>query len=174
MIISEKKGNLPEGTATGKELDWLHLEWYEASKRILHKRTVSGNEIICKFLNEPQRLTQGDILFEDANTMIVVNILTCTTIVFHPSSFYEVASVCYEIGNKHLPLYYEDGDLLIPYDLPLYRTLSSLGFAIAKEERKLLHPLKTTVAPHEDGTTSSLFSKIMKFTTNNHASKNPD
>lgn len=171
MIISEKKGNLPEGTVTGKELDWLHLEWFEAGKRILHKRTVAGSEIICRFLSETHRLMQGDILFEDETRMIVVSILTCPAIVFHPADHYELASVCYEIGNKHLPLYFENGELLVPYDLPLYRQLSSQGYLIEKEERKLLHPLKTTVSPHADTTTSSLFSKIMRFTTTGSSSK---
>ena len=76
---------------------------------------------------------------------------------------FEMASVCYEIGNKHLPLFYEEESLLVPFDAPLMRLLQAQGYDISKEERKLLQPLKTTVAPHSDGN-NSLFSKIMKLT----------
>jgi urease accessory protein len=77
-----------------------------------------------------------------------------------------MASVCYEIGNKHLPLFYESDELLVPFELPLFRLLSAQGYDVKQEERKLLQPLKTTVSPHEHGG-SSLFSKIMKLTTSN-------
>jgi urease accessory protein len=76
---------------------------------------------------------------------------------------FEMASVCYEIGNKHLPLFYEDECLLVPLDIPLMRLLSAQGYDVKEEKRKLLQPLKTTVSPHGDSN-SSLFSKIMKLT----------
>ena len=75
-----------------------------------------------------------------------------------------MASVCYEIGNKHLPLFYEADQLLVPFEMPLYKLLSAQGYIIIKEKRKLLKPLKTTVSPHSGGTNDSLFSKIMKLT----------
>ena len=59
-----------------------------------------------------------------------------------------MASVCYEIGNKHLPLFYENDELLVPFELPLFRLLEAQGYDVRQEERKLLQPLKTTVSPH--------------------------
>jgi urease accessory protein len=74
-----------------------------------------------------------------------------------------MASVCYEIGNKHLPLFYEKDELLVPFEMPLFRLLSAQGYIIKQDKRKLLQPLKTTVAAHAHGN-NSLFSKIMQFT----------
>ncbi len=76
-----------------------------------------------------------------------------------------MASVCYEIGNKHLPLFYESDELLVPYEDPLFRLLAAGGFNPVREKRKLLQPLKTTVAAHGHNGGSSLFSKILQLTT---------
>jgi urease accessory protein len=77
-----------------------------------------------------------------------------------------MAVACYEIGNKHLPLFYEGDAILIPYEAPLLKMLQSCGFTLATEQRKLLHPLKTSVAPHLHGSSNSLFSKILQLTSN--------
>jgi urease accessory protein len=163
ILVEKKIGNVISHSINNKKIDWLQLEWHEARKRILRKQTVSGKDISIKFLNENPDLTEGDILFEDDNTIIAVSVLPCDCIVIKPINMFEMASVCYEIGNKHLPLFYEDESLLVPFDAPLMRLLLAQGYDVNQEERKLLQPLKTTVAPHNDGS-NSLFSKIMKLT----------
>lgn len=162
MLIKEKLQHLSTYETTGRNIDWLVLEWYETNKRILHKRTASGKEVTIKFLQENQNLTQGDVLYEDVETIIAVDIADCDVIVVKPKSMYEMAAVCYEIGNKHLPLFYENEEVLVAYEAPLLRLLKNAGYDVAEGKRKLLHPLKTTVTPHSS---SSLFSKIMNLTT---------
>jgi urease accessory protein len=164
MLIQQKIGNI-NNSPTTKTIDWLELQWYEMNKRVLRKRTRTGKEIALKFLNENPNLTQGDILFEDETEIIVVEILSCECLVIKPKNMFEMASVCYEIGNKHLPLFFEDDVVLVPFEMPLYRLLSAQGYEIKQEKRKLLQPLKTTVSPHGNES-NSLFSKIMKLTSN--------
>ncbi len=164
MLVQKKIGNINYNTIDSKAIDWLQLEWHETRKRILRKQTVSGKEVAIKFLNENPDLMEGDILFEDDNNIIAVSVLPCECIVIKPTSMFEMASICYEIGNKHLPLFYEEESLLVPFDAPLMKLLSAQGYEVKKEERKLLKPLKTTVSPHSDSN-NSLFSKIMKLTT---------
>lgn len=166
MLIQTKIGKLCAANTTGKTIDRLQLEWYETRKRILRKQTAGGKDVSIKFLDENPDLTEGDILFEDENNIVAVSVLPCECIVIKPVNMFEMASVCYEIGNKHLPLFYEEEYLLVPFDAPLMRLLSAQGYAIKKEDRKLVQPLKTTVAPHSDGS-NSLFSKIMKLTNQN-------
>lgn len=163
MLIQQKKGNLHTININNRRIDWLQLEWYESSKRILRKQTQSGRELALKFLDNNPMLTQGDILYEDDTTIIVVDILPCEVLVIKPANLFEMASVCYEIGNKHLPLFFEKDEVLVPFEMPLFRLLSTQGYAIKQDKRKLLQPLKTTVAPHAHGNTS-LFSKIMQLT----------
>lgn len=148
MIITGKSGNLDACNPTGKTIDWLQLEWYEAPKRILHKQTNSGLPVSLKFLGLPQQLTHGDILFEDKKTIIAVEIMPCDAMVIYPANMYEMAAVSYEIGNKHLPLFFEADALLVPFDLPLFKLLTGQGYVLVQEKRRLLQPLTTTVIPH--------------------------
>ena len=166
MIIKEKLGNLNTFDDKGRGIDRLPIEWFETNKRILHKSTSSGKEVILKLLKEGQTLKQDDVIFANDSFLIVIEILICDAIIIAPKSTYEMACICYEIGNKHLPLFYEDNHLLIPYDGPVFRMLQAAGYTIKREDRKLLHPLKTTVSPHQHSSTGdSLFAKILKLTT---------
>lgn len=166
MLVQKKIGNITDHINTSKTIDWLMLEWYETNKRILRKRTQSGIEVLLKFLQDNPSLTQGDILFEDEKTIIAVEVLSCDCMVIAPTNMFEMASVCYEIGNKHLPLFFENDEVLVPFEMPLYKLLTAQGYLVKQEKRKLLQPLKTTVAPHSSDR-ETLFSKIMKLTTTN-------
>ncbi|MFD2934274.1 urease accessory protein UreE [Spirosoma flavum] len=166
MIIQQKIGNINAIDPGDRTIDWLPLEWFETSKRILRKRTQSGQEIALKFLAENPQLTQGDVLYETDQMLIVVEVLPCDVLVIRPTSMYEMASVCYEIGNKHLPLFFDEDTVLAPFEAPLFRLLTASGYAVEQQQRKLLQPLKTTVLPHGPTNGSeSLFSKILKLTT---------
>ena len=123
MIIKEKIGNLSSFNDEGRAIDRLTLEWFETSKRIIHKKTGSGREIVLKFLDKTPNLQQDDVLYADDQVLIVVEILSCEAIVVIPRSTYEIAYVCYEIGNKHLPLFFENDLLVIPFDEPVFKML---------------------------------------------------
>lgn len=159
MLIQEKIGHSGTFEINNRKIDLLELQWFEARKRIIRKQTSSGKEVLLKFLNENPELTEGDILFVDTNTIIAVAILPCECIVLQPKNMFEMASVCYEIGNKHLPLFYEADELLVPFEMPLFHLLSVQGYVVKKEERKLLQPLKTTVAPHNISISENVFSQ---------------
>lgn len=163
MLIQQKIGNIKDYSNNTKTIDWLKLQWFETNKRILRKHTESGLEIALKFLQENPNLNQGDILYEDEKSIIAIDILPCECIVVAPKNMFEMASVCYEIGNKHLPLFFDKEELLVPNEMPLYKLLITQGYIVKQEQRQLLQPLRTTVAPH-GSTNDSLFSKIMKLT----------
>ncbi|MCU7549627.1 urease accessory protein UreE [Chitinophagaceae bacterium LB-8] len=164
MIIREKLGTLTSFDIGARTIDHLCLEWFEKGKRILHKRTAQGREVILKFLKERPELQQDDVLYEDDHCLIVVQIEPCDVLVIQPKTMYEMALACYEIGNKHLPLFFQDDELLIPYEAPLHRMLQALGFQCEVQVRRLLYQLKTTVSPHAHTGSGSLFSKILQFT----------
>jgi urease accessory protein len=165
MLIHQKTGRtLSTTTLESKAIDYVYFEWYETQKRIQRKKTTAGTDISLKFLDKNPRFTEGDVLFEDAHSLIVVAIVPCDCIVIRPKNNFEIASVCYEIGNKHLPLFYEKDELLVPFEQPLFRLLTAQGYEIGQEKRKLCHALNTTVTPHSNGNSESLFSKIMKLT----------
>ena len=163
MLVKEKIGNLELFAINNRNIDYVLLDWYETNKRILHKKTVLGREIAMKFLNENPQLTVGDIIYEDDFNLISIDIKECDAIVFRPRSMHEMAAVCYEIGNKHLPLFYQDDEILVAYEAPLFTLLNASGYSVEHAKRKLITPLKTTVTPHGDSS-NSLFNRIMKLT----------
>lgn len=163
MLVKEKIGNLELFAINNRNIDYVLLDWYEINKRILHKKTVLGRDISMKFLNENPQLGVGDIIYEDDFGLVAVDINECDAIVIRPRSMYEMAAVCYEIGNKHLPLFYQEDEILVAFDESLFQLLSKHGYAIEKATRKLMTPLKTTVSPHGNSS-NSLFNRIMKLT----------
>jgi len=164
MTITETLGNISDYPITEKSIDYLDLEWLESTKRVQRKKTRQGEDIAIKFLKEGQRLREGDILFENGNKIIVVNILETETIVISPSSMLEMGTVCYEIGNKHIPLFIQQDKVLLPFEMPMYRWLEVSGFKPEKQSVKLLNLLKSNVEPHGHGNLgSTIFTKILKM-----------
>ena len=112
MIIKQILGNKSNMDLTNLEIDYLELEWFETSKRIQSRTTVNGIPVSIKFLREGQYLSQGDILFRDDKKAIMINIRECEVIVVNPTSLLEMGTVCYEIGNKHAPLFIQNNQIL--------------------------------------------------------------
>lgn len=164
MLIQQKIGNINSIQLNKRVIDILPLEWYETNKRILHKHTLAGVPVVMKFLKQDPNLKQDDVVFEDESCVVVIEIVPCESIVVRPSGMYQLASLCYEIGNKHLPLFMEGDEVLVPYETPLFRLLAECGFQPEKENRKLIHRLKSSVVPHGHENRGSLFSRIMQIT----------
>lgn len=170
MLIKEKIGNLNSFNVGDRVIERVAIEWYEANKRILHKRTQLGREVVLKFMNETQNLTDDDILWVTETSVIVIDIQPCEAIIIKPSSMSEMAAFCYEIGNKHMPLFYCDNELLLPFEAPLFKLFTVAGYMPKRENRKLLNQLKTTVSPHANvENRQTLFSKILQLTTSSDA-----
>jgi urease accessory protein len=161
ITVSRNIGNISDPVFSGMRTDLLMLEWFECSKRIFRKRTVSGVELAFRSLDAASPLSEGDVLHADSECLIVVGIIPCKVLVVQPRSPSEMAAVSYEIGNKHLPLFYEDGFLLVPFEMPLYKLLLAQGIPVEACEKKLLNRLNTSVAPHGAPGGQSLFSRIM-------------
>ena len=165
IIIQQKIGTLQTFPVNNRSIDFLYLEWHETRKRILRKKTELGLELSMKFLNSNTGITEADILWENEKSIVVVSIIPCDCMVIKPSSLQEMAAICYEIGNKHLPLFFEKEELLIPYEAPLLRLLQASGYPVKLEKRKLLNAFKTSVQSHaHESSGETLFSKIMKIT----------
>ncbi|MEF9479371.1 urease accessory protein UreE [Chryseobacterium sp. 1B4] len=163
MIINQIIGNLAENP-TEKTIDYLDLEWFETTKRIQRKKTRQGTDVAIRFLREGQRLREGDILFEDSEKIIAVSVLETEAIVMSPASLLEMGTVCYEIGNKHIPLFIQNDKVLLPFEMPMFRWLEASGFNPEKQSVKLLNLLKSNVEPHGHGSLgSTIFTKILKM-----------
>ena len=169
MIIKEILGNKSNMDLANLKIDFLELEWFETSKRIQSKTTTNGVQVSIKFLKEGQYLTQDDVLFRDDKKAIIINIRECEAIVVAPASLLEMGTVCYEIGNKHAPIFIQNNQVLIPFEEPLFKWLSAGGYHPVKENRQLKNMLKSTHASHghththEHDNKQPLFTKIINL-----------
>ena len=164
ILVKEKLGNIYTAFSLNCEIDILPVEWYEKRKRILHKQTKNGGQVSLKFLNKNPDLADGDILYADEKKIIAVEIQPCKCIIISLENSLKAASISYEIGNRHLSLFYEVNDLLLPYDVQMHNLLQALGYIIKIEERKLNKSFHTTVLPHlQVGVSGSLANKTNKL-----------
>lgn len=136
MIIVEEV--LKHPSAGNRVRDVFEIEWYETAKTIIRRPTLSGTEIVIRKHNRIP-LADGDILWMDDEKYIELVIKPCECIVFTPATLKEMGIICFEIGNKHIPIYIDDGNSIsVAYESPLFMQLQRAGYAPRIEERKLL------------------------------------
>ncbi len=165
MIIENVIGSREALFTPGMQTDLLELEWFETTRRIQRKTTRDGMPVAIRLLREGQRLRHDDVLYRDEKKLVVVSVKPCEAIVLRPQSMLEMGTVCYEIGNKHMPLFIQDNEVLMPFEAPMFRWLDAAGYKPMKAERQLLNLLKSNVEPHSHGSGGpSLFSRIMSLT----------
>ncbi len=147
MIIEKIVGNISDPDSKSKDLvDYVSVEWYEVQNSILHKVSRNGMEVGIRN-HERVALRDGDILWQDDKKVLLVEISECDCIALRPTTMLEMGKACYEIGNRHSPIFIEDGEVLTPYDAPLMTALSKCGFLPRLKSAKLTVPL----GGHADG-----------------------
>ncbi|MGE9657769.1 urease accessory protein UreE [Snodgrassella alvi] len=151
IIIQTIIGNLQtltqEKQITTQMLDTVCLQWFEADRRIIRTTTAGGREIAFRLLKEGQRLHHDDVVYLDKQLVIAVQIEPSDVMVLAPQTLPEMARACYEIGNKHTPLFLDGNELLLPFDKPLFEWLQAAGFAPTRQQRRLSEQLRANSAP---------------------------
>lgn len=124
----------------GFDIDYIEVEWYEVSKKILHKVSKKGIDVGLK-LDMENVLKHGDVLWLEGNKALVVEIPRCECIAVKPETPVMLGKACYEIGNRHAPLFYQNGELLMPYDEPTLLALKKFGLKAYKTTARLVSQL---------------------------------
>lgn len=149
-VMEEILGNLDELKQSGKigsqAVDYVPLQWFESERNILRKTSQSGREVAFRLLKEGQRLKHNDVVFISDQLVIAIEILPSEVIVLSPKTLPEMARACYEIGNKHSPLFLDGDEVTLPYDKPMFEWLQAAGFAPQKAERRLSQALRANSA----------------------------
>ncbi|WP_299987551.1 urease accessory protein UreE [uncultured Pontibacter sp.] len=134
-----------EHNLSGRAIDFFEIEWYETSKSRMKKKTQGGVEVLVEKSNR-EALEDGDLLYLSEERAILLKIKPCDCVVLYPRSLQEVGTICFEIGNKHVPIFITDeNEVCVAYDAPLYQLLLSGDFVIGIEER-VLHPAQMVKA----------------------------
>ncbi|ADG81481.1 UreE urease accessory domain-containing protein [Thermincola ferriacetica] len=146
MIFKEVLGNLHDLDIPDHRIEKVALEWFELDKRLLCKTTDKGNDIGIA-VEGRRRLRHGDILFLTPERVIAVEVLPTKAIVLEPRNMPEMAQVCYQLGNRHAPLYMSGEQILVPFDQTIVELFERLNIPVKIERRRLEHGLRPE-SPH--------------------------
>jgi len=152
LISTEIRGNIYNAgyQQNSKSVDYLSLEWFDTTKRIIRDFSIGRREIGFRNLTS-DALRDGDVLYEDKEVCIVVKILACLCIVLQPVNATDMAVICFEIGNKHVPIFINSqNEIIIAYEKPLYEQLARAGYQPKKEER-IIEKTDTLMIHHYGG-----------------------
>lgn len=147
MIVENIVGNIKNFNINGRQIDYVGIEWYEVNKKIMKKKSEAGEEIGIR-LKEGMTLKDGDILWVDNGRIIAVDICECDAICLIPRDMEEMGKVCYEIGNRHIPMFLNGVEVVIPFDQPIYDLLEKSGLRPVKLRRKLKNALRCKAHAH--------------------------
>ena len=143
MLCEQVLGKLNEFDTTGKEIETVDIEWHEAFKKIHRKVTGQGREVGIRMDDSilTRGLFQDDVIYDADGVVIVLNTPPCEVIEVSLAPGHEkyVAKVCYEIGNRHAPLFWGENDTFITiYNEPMLLMLQKLHGVTAEKELKKL------------------------------------
>ena len=142
MLCEQILGTLSDEQFKNLKVDYVDIEWHEAFKKLHKKKTQEGRDLGISLGNEilTRGLNQDDVLGVDGDTVIAVNIPACEALVMTVDNDVRmVAKVCYEIGNRHAPLFWGENDTFITiYNEPMLVMLEKIhGVKAEKEVMKL-------------------------------------
>jgi urease accessory protein len=136
MVIEKICGNLRDDSDThpgreDKNHDYVHFSWYEVGKRHMKKISERGEAV---GISLEHGLRDGDILYEDEQTIISAKAEPVDLLVAVAKTPALLARVCYELGNRHLPVIIGEEGVVTPWEEPLAAHLTAQGFEVLKEK----------------------------------------
>ena len=143
MLCEQVLGKLEDLDVSGRTVEYVDIEWHEAFKRIHKKITDQGREVGIRMDDSilSRGLFQGDVIYQDETVIVAVNTPPCEIIEIALAPGHEkmAAKVCYEIGNRHAPLFWGENDTFITiYNEPMLVMLSKIhGVTAEKKIAKL-------------------------------------
>ena len=154
MLCEKVLGKLEEMDAAGRRVEYVDIEWHEAFKKIHRKNTDQGTDVGIRMDDTvlSRGLFQGDVIYADDEVIIVVNTPPCEVIEISLTEGHHMmaAKVCYEIGNRHAPLFWgEKGTFITIYDEPMMAMVTKIhGVHAEKKLAKLDFDKRISAAIH--------------------------
>lgn len=154
MLCEQILGKLEEMDVSGRRIEYVEIQWHEAFKKIHRKSTDQGREVGIRMDDSvlSRGLFQGDVIYADEEVVIAVSTPPCEVIEISLTEGHEMmaAKVCYEIGNRHAPLFWgENGTYITIYDEPMMAMVSKIhGVCAEKKLAKLDFDKRISAAIH--------------------------
>lgn len=132
MICEQLIGRLDNMDVSGKNIEYVEIEWDEAFKKIHKKTTDQGRQVGIRMDDSVlvRGLYEGDVIYEEDGLVIAVHTPPCEVIdiTFEPGHTHMIPKVCYEIGNRHAQLFFggSQQEFVTPYNEPMLQMLGKL------------------------------------------------
>ena len=137
MLCEKILGKLDQIDCSGKRVEYVDIEWHEAFRRIHRKTTDCQTDVGIRLDDSilARGLVQDDVIYQDEALIIAVRTPPCEIIqiTFEKGHEQMAAKVCYEIGNRHAPLFWGlDHSFVTIYNEPMYQMLRKIHGAILR------------------------------------------
>lgn len=155
MLCEKVFGKMEEMDLSGRRIEYVDIEWHEAFKKIHRKVSDQGSDVGIRMDDSvlSRGLFQGDVIYLDEEVAVVVNTPPCEVIAISTTEGHGMmaAKACYEIGNRHAPLFWGEtyDDFITIYDEPMMAMLSKIhGLVVEKKVAKLNFDRRISAAIH--------------------------
>ncbi|MBR4861512.1 MAG: urease accessory protein UreE [Firmicutes bacterium] len=154
MLCEKILGKLEEMDVKGRRVEYVEIEWHEAFKKIHRKTSDQGTDVGIRMDDSvlSRGLFQGDVIYADEELVVAVSTPPCEVIEISLTEGHEMmaAKVCYEIGNRHAPLFWgENGTYITIYDEPMMAMVTKIhGVRAEKKLMKLDFDKRISAAIH--------------------------
>ncbi|MGL5821600.1 MAG: urease accessory protein UreE [Sarcina sp.] len=97
-------------------MEKIYLRSDELLKRINRVTSDHGNEYGIS-LSKDSVLKDGDILYKDDHNMVVVSVKSDDVLIIKPQTITEMGRIAHNLGNRHLPAQFNNGMMILEYDV---------------------------------------------------------
>ena len=137
MIFNKILGNIEDISNIDEfHIERIYLNSEELLKRILRVTSDHNKEYGISLEND-EKLKDGDILYKEDKTLIVIKVNQEDVLIIKPSNMTEMGIIAHELGNRHLPAQFEDGKMIIQYDRLVEEKLKKDNLEFSRENIKL-------------------------------------
>jgi urease accessory protein len=161
MIIDHiiaNRHDLPDDELAGLHEEQVLLPSAELVKKVQRVTTDHGRDLGIRLSDStgPVRdLRDGDILFRDNKTVIVVTALATDVLVIAARSIREMGVVAHNLGNRHMQAQFFDADsdygadvMVVQYDHTIEDYLIHVGVPYSRQERVVPVPFRHAEHTH--------------------------
>ncbi|RAX44658.1 urease accessory protein UreE [Arthrobacter sp. AQ5-06] len=161
MIIDHiiaNRHDLPDDELAGLHEEQVLLPSAELVKKVQRVTTDHGRDLGIRLSasSGPVRdLRDGDILFRDNKTVIVVTALATDVLVIAARSTHEMGVVAHNLGNRHMQAQFFDADseyaaevMVVQYDHTIEDYLIHVGVPYSRQERVVPVPFRHAEHTH--------------------------
>ena len=146
MIKDDTLGNLSDFPVGRRRLERIPIDSDDCAKRLLRLSTSIG-EIGLRFTGA-RRLHDGDVIHADDRVVIAVQVLPDDVLVGHPGTIAAALALGHALGNRHLPVQIDGGEVVVRYDPLLPALFAEHDVPVTRATRVVADPFKHAHAPH--------------------------